>query len=347
MQIVTGGRDKFLGGSEMASVLGLNPYESAFDLWLLKTGRAKRRFVENKYTEWGKRKEQVIAQHYADRHNLMLIETPKRAKIDGDFLAGTPDRLLLGSGSDTIKDPITHQTLIRRGLEIKTGLAKHVTKWHESGIINTGYTGPAPVIADFAAAGKNVPLYYWIQCQMYMWLMDFPEWDLAVLLDSSDYREYRILYDAEYTDRAVQRCRDFWRDHIIDGKEPTIDNGKLVNQWLDSQYSEHTEQMRAADATETVMMHRLKDVEEQLRERSAESKALKEQLAELTAHNEMLQRMLQKDYDERDTLVNNLRSRIKRDAGLIADIGAVTWTKPKTGNGTRTLRKKWNDDSCD
>lgn len=347
MQIVSGSRDKFLGGSEMASVLGLNPYESAFDLWLLKTGRARRRFVENKYTEWGKRKEQVIAQHYADRHNVMLIETPKRAKTDGDFLAGTPDRLILGNTGDTFKDPITHQILTKRGLEIKTGLAKHVTKWNPCGAINTGYTGPAPVVKDFGSACANVPLYYWIQCQMYMWLMDFQEWDLAVLLDSSDYREYRLLYDAEYMERAITRSRDFWHDHIVDGKEPTVDNGKLVNQWLDSQYSEHSDQMRAADAIEATMMARLKEVESQLKIRAEESKTLKVQLAEMEERNNELQKLLQNNYDERDMLVNNLRARIKRDAGLISDIGAVTWTKPKTGNGTRALRKKWNDNTGD
>lgn len=52
------GRQKGIGGSDAAAVLGLNPYMSNVDLWRLKTGRAKKADLSgNKLVEYGTRAE--------------------------------------------------------------------------------------------------------------------------------------------------------------------------------------------------------------------------------------------------------------------------------------------------
>lgn len=59
-------RSKGLGGSEISAVLGLNPFMSNVDLWMEKTGRAKREDISDKpYVKYGHDAEEHIRALYA------------------------------------------------------------------------------------------------------------------------------------------------------------------------------------------------------------------------------------------------------------------------------------------
>lgn len=59
-------RQKYLGSSDAAAVLGLDPYRSAADIWLEKTGRATG-FGGNEATERGSRLESVLLHWASDK----------------------------------------------------------------------------------------------------------------------------------------------------------------------------------------------------------------------------------------------------------------------------------------
>lgn len=54
-----------LGGSDASTVVGLNPYESRYSLWLDKTGRGTEK-DDSAAMEWGRRLEPVIAEWFVD-----------------------------------------------------------------------------------------------------------------------------------------------------------------------------------------------------------------------------------------------------------------------------------------
>lgn len=60
-----------LGGSDIASVLGLSPFRTAFEVWLEKTGQLEP-FSGNAATELGSLAESIVADKFAERHGLKL-----------------------------------------------------------------------------------------------------------------------------------------------------------------------------------------------------------------------------------------------------------------------------------
>lgn len=90
-------RRTFIGGSDAAATLGLDPYRSPVALWLEKTGRTEG-FEGNAATEWGHRLEPVVADWLADaRPDLALLDPGERTwrHPDRPWMACTPDRIAI------------------------------------------------------------------------------------------------------------------------------------------------------------------------------------------------------------------------------------------------------------
>jgi putative phage-type endonuclease len=88
-------RRTFIGGSDAAAVLGIDPYRSPVALWLEKTGQ-EHGFGGNEATEWGHRLEPVVADWLADaRPNWTIIDPGERTWRHPwrHYMACTPDRI--------------------------------------------------------------------------------------------------------------------------------------------------------------------------------------------------------------------------------------------------------------
>lgn len=60
-----------IGGSEISSILGVNPWNTPLMVWKIKTGQVKD-WEGNNATEWGSRLEHVILSKYEDEHDVTL-----------------------------------------------------------------------------------------------------------------------------------------------------------------------------------------------------------------------------------------------------------------------------------
>ncbi len=345
MRLAKKPRSKGLGGSEAAAVLGLNPYDSPMDVWLHKTLTVPSDFRENRYTRWGKLKEPVVAKNYAEVHGCKLVWSPRRVHRDHPWFLGTPDRLIEAPEDEAkraaieeklgpcIEDPVSKRLLVRRGLEIKTGLAKHAAKWGETW----------KVIENLERARMHpVPVFYWVQCQWYMELMGFEEWDLVVLLDSSDFREYRVLRDPEWMSVALKTCERFWFDHVKPRVPPPVDWGRSVNKYLDSLFPEHSDVIRVADLTEDLLAKEFREVSEVLTDLYEQRRAAAEELANAEANYLQLKQRIDSLYKKESHLKNVLRARIGADKGLQTKEGVILWKNSSDTTKTRRMTKNWN-----
>lgn len=61
-------REDSIGGSEISTIMGLNPYESAYALWAKKTGKIPSLVQENWAIRFGKAFEEPILQLWAEEH---------------------------------------------------------------------------------------------------------------------------------------------------------------------------------------------------------------------------------------------------------------------------------------
>lgn len=182
-----------IGGSEIAAVLGLSPYESRFSLWHRKKGLVSP-VDENPVMYWGKKHEPTICTEFADQHPEWIVaHAPTYAAAGRPWQIANPDRLLYTPGADGDEPAAI--------LEAKT--ARDDAGWGEEGT-------------------DEIPVYYRAQCLHYLDVLGLQRCHVPVLIGGSDYREYVVEYDP--ADALMQRKAgaDFMRS-LADDVRPDID----------------------------------------------------------------------------------------------------------------------------
>lgn len=87
-------RSHGIGGSEIGTIMGLNPWESAYALWAKKTGKIEDSFKGNTATRVGKLLEEPILKMFGEDHpELELFAAGTYAAKDCDYLHANPDAL--------------------------------------------------------------------------------------------------------------------------------------------------------------------------------------------------------------------------------------------------------------
>jgi putative phage-type endonuclease len=134
-----------IGGSEIASVLGVNKFKSRKQLFLEKTGRGKE-FKGNIYTEQGKKEEDRIADLYMERCKKELFTIYECKKVDTvfskqiPFLYASLDRLIYFNAHQITWDNQHHFSntvdVQKYILEIKTSQISNYKGWHNPDIVN-------------------------------------------------------------------------------------------------------------------------------------------------------------------------------------------------------------------
>lgn len=196
-------RSNGLGGSEIAAVLGLSPFQSRFGLWHRKQGLAGPERV-NPAMRWGTLLEDVIAQAFAANHpEYRVRRTGTWRNRKRPYQIANPDRLIYAAGRRMI-------------LEIKN----------------------APGSDEWGANGSDeIPIYYRCQVQWYMDTLGVDTAMVAVLIRGSDYREYTVPYD--HGDAMImRRAAVEFMTSIADGVRPDIDAHSQTYQIVRDQHAD-------------------------------------------------------------------------------------------------------------
>ena len=195
-----------LGGSDIAAVLGLSPWESRFSLWHRKSGLIGQPDLSD-VMEWGNRLEDAVAQKFADEHPaLEVIRAGTFVHPGRDYQLANPDRLLRGEGPDKV-------------LEVKT--AREDTHWGEPGT-------------------DEIPVHYRPQILWYLDTLGLRIAHIAVLIAGSDYREYLIdMADVDAAEIAYMRDEaEAFMASIAASQRPDIDGSTatydVLKQWPDN-----------------------------------------------------------------------------------------------------------------
>ena len=185
-----------VGGSEVAAVLGISPWESPFSLWHRKAGALAAEDLSGQPpVYWGNVLEPVVRDEWLLRHTDTHHARPELGLtvVDGPGIA-SPDAV------------VTTTTGAREVLEIKT--AVYPDGW--------GPTG-----------GDEIPIAYRCQTQWYMGLLGLPVANVAVLISGHDFREYRIQFDAD--DYALMRdAAAAFVDSLVAGERPGLDSAQAT-----------------------------------------------------------------------------------------------------------------------
>jgi putative phage-type endonuclease len=188
-------RAKGLGGSEIAAVLGLSPFESRHSLWHRKAGLIGQ-VAESPEMEWGTRLEEPVADKFRDTHtDLHVLKPGTYRHLDRPWQIANPDGLIWHADFGVSEEPIGL-------LEVKT--SPFGDKWGDAGT-------------------DSIPVHVRAQVLWYLDTFGLPYGDVAVLISGLDYREYRVEYDPA----EAQILRDAGEEFLASlaaGTPPPIDD---------------------------------------------------------------------------------------------------------------------------
>ena len=180
-------RKNSIGGSDAATIVGLNPYASKFTLWADKMGMSDE-IQDNEAMRIGRDLEQYVADRFMEatgkqvrRNNFMFVHD------EHEWMSANLDRVIVGENA---------------GLECKTTSLYNKTDF-ENG---------------------EVPLNYYAQCVHYMAAMGFDKMYLAVLVLGKSFHYFEIERKEDEIQNLIQAESDFWHNHII-GKTPPVADG--------------------------------------------------------------------------------------------------------------------------
>lgn len=187
-------REEGIGSSEVAVVLGLNPYRSAWNLWAEKAGLV-RPFEGNEKTKWGLRLEHPIALAWEEETGRQLYTCATYQHPEHPWAFASPDRLTSHPAEVCAATEI---------IEIKT--AGYADRWGEPGT-------------------DQVPKEYAIQWMWQALVTGLHRGEIAVLIGGSDFRRYPMQARPTLQAAMFAKVKKWWETHIRDGHEPEMDDG--------------------------------------------------------------------------------------------------------------------------
>ena len=252
-----------IGGSDVASILGLSKYKSPYQLWLDKTGRADVEDEQSEPAYWGNALEDIVAKEFQKRAGIKVQRVNKTlVHPQYDFARANIDRAVINpeiSGNVRLKNGALTTDHI---LECKTANQYMAKLWGND--------------------TESVPDYYLVQCQWYMGITQTKKCSLAVLIGGQQFRMYEIDYDPELFDMLIEECSNFWHNHVLADVPPeptTFDD--VTHRW-----SKHDPDTSIDDIDLTALIEEYKGLSADMKEAKAQQDDLKTQICSLIQEKE-------------------------------------------------------------
>lgn len=219
LQITPPKRTKKITGTRFATVLGLNPWSTPFEIWCAVTKTYEIPFEDTIYTKAGKAIEPKQIAYMKKSYAMDNLRTPTDVfgedyfnKTWGDFYHDTP---IFGGMWDAL--------LVDEDEKPDTVLEFKTTKRSE----------------DWA---KGVPEYYALQAALYAYLLGVDDVIMiASFLENKDYEnpekfkpsakntitvEFKVSERYPNFEEMVQKVKDWWNEYVTKGVSPAYDEKK-------------------------------------------------------------------------------------------------------------------------
>lgn len=206
-------RKKYIGGSDIAAILGQSKFATAVDVYLSKKSNSIEQ-KNNPAIEWGQYLEDAVARAYSDKTGFRVVRHEELiVHPEYPFIAGNIDRWAY--------DENNKQYI----LECKT-----------SGFMRRNDWGKEELTDD-------IPSYYLCQCAWYSMLtgaalkIRVDKVDIAVLIGGQNFRIYTYNKDEELEASLLKEGIKFWQNHI----EKDIPPEPVIVSDLDKLYPDSVE----------------------------------------------------------------------------------------------------------
>ena len=189
-------RTRGIGGSDVGSICGVNPWSSALQVYFNKTGQFQEEREPNEASKermhFGHVLEPIVANEFEERNpGLFCVEANCSFKsVFHDFLLANVDRFIVDE-----KDNIVGI------LECKTAGAQMASEWE---------------------AGE-IPQSYYYQVQHYMYVTGIHRGWICCLVGGNKFFQYDIFFDEDlYTRTILPQLEHFWKENVLKLQEPEV-----------------------------------------------------------------------------------------------------------------------------
>lgn len=191
-------RKRYIGASEISTICGLNEYQTPYELWLIKTGRAEPS-PDTPETRRGKALEPAIRMLFAQESGYEVDDWNTHITHLNGYCACTPDGYFHHDGK-------------RIGVEIKSF---------------AGYFNEDTIFDKHVGAV--------LQCQWAMWIVGIDNWVLAWMDSSLAVQWVEIPRNQDLIEMLRQTARHFWEYHVGQdiAPEPTRPSDFLKMDYLE------------------------------------------------------------------------------------------------------------------
>lgn len=193
-------RSRYIGGSDAAAVVNLNPYSSPYSLWAEKTGKVPG-FDGNLATEVGAFLEEFVAKKFEEETGKKVRKANQSfLNSQYPFAIANIDREIVGEDA---------------GLEIKTTDSMNLKRFK----------------------GGEYPANYYAQMVHYLAVTGKQRWYLAVLIGNKEFKWFVLDRDEAEINALMNAEADFW-EHVKNDTPPAVDGMAATSDTLQTIYHE-------------------------------------------------------------------------------------------------------------
>lgn len=197
-------RTKFIGGSDIAAILGVSPWKTAYDLWEEKVEGYEKASNEarDKVLNRGKKLEPVVIEMLQEERDVWVLERNQVhvdpeypflcAEIDFEYVIKQED----DRHYDDVMDPVGNG-------DVKTVHPFAAKDWGDEGT-------------------DEFPVYYCAQFQHGLMVTGRQICMVAALIGADDLRVYEVKRDEELIAYIRKAAVNFWTNHILAKDPPPI-----------------------------------------------------------------------------------------------------------------------------
>lgn len=208
-------RRKGIGGSDVAAILGLNPWRTPLDVYESKVYPPKDEDI-SEAAYWGITLEDVVAKEFALRTGFKIQRV--NHQFQQDWLLANIDRAIVNPAIAKSVRPIENPTPHERelygdrpittdvALEAKTSNAFKADEW--------GPSQEQEIVDGKLLTEHVIPMYYETQIQWYCGVLKLRGMYLAVLIGGQDFRMYWIEARPDVFEVLKAKCETFWKEHV-------------------------------------------------------------------------------------------------------------------------------------
>jgi predicted phage-related endonuclease len=206
-----------VGGSDVAAIVGLNPYRRPIDVWEAKVHPEQVPELDKECLWFGNALEPVIRGRYAIRQGIEVIDPvniadyfPNSRSWNDQTIVTGRYPWMLGTGDGWIP-------AATEGLEIK----------------NIGRKGE-----EWGADGTDeIPAVYTCQTMWYTDIHSAKGWRVAPLFSGNTLGSYYVPRDEQLMKDLRDAVGDFWSSYVVPKIEPPIDESENYGKYLARKFS--------------------------------------------------------------------------------------------------------------